>query len=338
MGALIAWKPVGGPEGGSARYRAFLPQRYLKEAGLDCEIYDPAKADRYELVVFQKVYDQETLGLVRRLRGRGVKTVFDLCDNLFHYGLDNPDAARRRGEQLREMLTSVDAVSVSTPELGRVIEERVGAAPAVIDDVVEAPAMSWRQRAGRGLRNLARAARGRRPFRVVWYGTSGSENPPFGLIDLRRVLPALEELHRETPLSVSVISNSVPLFERYTKGAGVPFAYYEWSTASFPYFFKGHDVCILPVNANPMTVCKTNNRLVLSLLLGVPVVADPIPSYEEFGDFVLFSDWRENLRRYAADPGLRRRHVRQGRAYIRSRYNPERVVSQWSALFRSLLG
>jgi glycosyltransferase involved in cell wall biosynthesis len=154
---------------------------------------------------------------------------------------------------------------------------------------------------------------------------------------LRRVLPALEELHRELPLSLSVISNSVSLFEKYTAGAGVPLVYHEWDRESFPHLFRRHDVCVLPVNVNPLTVCKTNNRLVLSLLLGVPVVADRIPSYEEFGDFVLFSDWRENLRRYALDPGLRRRHVRRGREYIRSKYNRERVVAQWGGLFRMLL-
>ncbi|MBC7931131.1 MAG: hypothetical protein H7Z38_11270, partial [Rubrivivax sp.] len=99
-----------------------------------------------------------------------------------------------------------------------------------------------------------------------------------------------------------------------------------------------HDVCVLPVSSNPLTLCKTSNRLVLSLLLGVPVVADRIPSYEEFGAFVRFADWERNLRAYAADAELRRRHVQEGRDYIRSNYNKERAIAQWSSLFRSLLG
>ena len=32
---------------------------------------------------------------------------------------------------------------------------------------------------------------------------------------------------------------------------------------------------------NPFTLCKTVNRLATALLLGLPVVADMIPSYEE---------------------------------------------------------
>jgi hypothetical protein len=72
-------------------------------------------------------------------------------------------------------------------------------------------------------------------------------------------------------------------------------------------------------------------------MLGVPVVADRIPSYEEFGAFVRFADWEQNLRAYALDAELRRRHVADARAYIRSNYNKERTVAQWSALFKTLL-
>jgi hypothetical protein len=112
--------------------------------------------------------------------------------------------------------------------------------------------------------------------------------------------------------------------------------YHEWGRRSFPYLFEPHDVCVLPVSPNPLTLCKTSNRLLLSLMLGVAVVADRIPSYEEFAPFVRFDDWEQNLRAYAADADLRRRHVRDAQAYIRATYNQERTVAQWSTLFELL--
>jgi glycosyltransferase involved in cell wall biosynthesis len=72
------------------------------------------------------------------------------------------------------------------------------------------------------------------------------------------------------------------------------------------------------------------NRPALSLLLGVPAIADFIPSYEELRDFVPFGDWAKHLQIYANDPELRRRHVRQGRDYLRAKYHPGRVVQQWA--------
>ena len=39
-------------------------------------------------------------------------------------------------------------------------------------------------------------------------------------------------------------------------------------------------------------------------LLGVPVVASRVPSYEEFADFILFEDWHESISVYATDPEL----------------------------------
>ena len=189
-----------------------------------------------------------------------------------------------------------------------------------------------------GLREWLTNISSARPLRIVWYGNAGSESPPFGLIHLPRVLPHLEALNAQTPLELTVISNSEELFRKYLGKVSFPVRYYEWNHDTFPRIFRRQDVCIIPVAANPFTVCKTNNRLVLSLIMGVPVIADAIPSYEEFRDFVLFSDWPNSLRAYAADKKLRRQHVRRAQRYIRSKYNKERVVSQWSALFERMLG
>lgn len=334
----IAWKTQGNPQIASARYRALLPSRHLRGAGWPCETFEPARAGRYGVVVFQKVYDDANLELLRGLKRRGAKTVFDLCDNLFHYDLDDPPAAARRTEQLKRMIDAVDAVTVSTAALRDAVREATGRDDSfVIDDAVEVPRLNplargyYRLRGGLG-------PRGAESFRVVWYGIAGRANPRFGMIDLEKVLPALSALHREVPLSLSVISNSAEMFREYTRGADFPVRYHEWGRRSFPYLFEPHDACVLPVSPNPLTLCKTSNRLLLSLMLGVPVVADRIPSYEEFAPFVRFGDWEQNLRAYATDAPLRRRHVREGRGYITANYNKEHTVAQWSALFETLLG
>ena len=329
----IAWKPfLNDANVASTRLRAFAPCRYLREAGWRCEIFDPRNAGSYELVVFQKAYDDESIALARSLRTRGAKTVFDLCDNHF-YNPEELPLLRERTERLRRMIEAVDTVSVSTPELANLI----GRDCVVIDDALDLPRIDRLRAPLFRVQNWLTKISARARLRLVWFGY-GSTHPPAGLIDLPRVFPDLEALNAEIAVNLTVISNSRELFQRYVGKTSFPVRYHEWRLETFAQLFQGHDVCIIPVALNPFTICKTNNRLVLSLLLGVPVIADPIPSYEEFRDFVLLSDWPKSLRTYATDPKLRRQHVRAGQRYIRSKYTTERVVSQWSALFDGLLG
>ena len=95
--ASIAWKPFSdNPDTASARLRSFLPCRYLKEAGWRCEIFERGNIASYELVIFQKAYDEESIMLAESLTDRGVKTVFDLSDNHFYNPDDCPPCANAR--------------------------------------------------------------------------------------------------------------------------------------------------------------------------------------------------------------------------------------------------
>ena len=304
----------------------------MRQAGWRTEVFNEERADSYDLVVFQKVYQRDTIELARRLKQRGTKLVFDLCDNHFYRADDSP-RTQDRCNRLLEMIDVVDAVSASTWEISKLINhENV----VVIDDPIDYPVTSrWLEMRLKMKRLLSRGRRQR--VRLVWHGTAGQANPPTGLIDIKRVLPHLEDLNRTVPVFLTVISNSRSLFEEYLRGTTFPAQYVDWKLSTFPYHLKQNDICIIPITMNGFTVCKTNNRLVSSLLFGLPVIADPITSYQEFEECVLFGNWAENLKRYALDPALRREHVDKAHRYINSKYTTERVVSQWSDLFSAVL-
>ena len=329
--ARIAWKPAGEISLPGSRLRAFLPIQRMREAGWNTQLFDESQADTYDLVIFQKIYQRETIALAQRLRSRGTKLVFDLCDNHF-YRADESAKTQDRCKRLQDMIDAVDAVSASTLEVSKLIQHHN---VVVIDDPIDYPTTSrwlnfrlWTKRALRGRDNSVR---------FVWHGTAGQATPPTGLIDIQRVLPHLEEVNRRIPVSFTVISNSRELFEKYVRNTSFPIKYVDWELKTFPYHFRQNDVCLIPISINPFTICKTNNRLVSSLLLGLPVVVEPITSYEEFSECALFGNWTENLLRYATDPGLRRKHVRKANDYIRSKYTSDRLVSQWSSLFHEVL-
>lgn len=332
----IAWKSGAGIRSASYRYRAFLPCKYLKQQGWNCEIFNYKNLDNYKIVVFQKLYDDENIQLAQVLKKRGVKTVFDMCDNHFYYELDNPSALKKRTKRLQNMLDCVDIISVSTPALKQIISSKTTTDIIVIDDAINIPQINF---LGRGYLKLKKSLRkiSNNSLNLVWYGNAGTENPPCGMIDLARILPILEKLHQEIPLKLTIISNSKSIFNKYFSSANFPIKYHKWKLFSFPYIFGDNDICLLPVNINPFTQGKTNNRLILSLLLDVAVIADKLPSYEEFEEFVLFSDWERNLRKYASNPMFREDNVQKGKEYILHKYDKIKIVTQWSSLFSTLL-
>src|SRR5262249_44657517 len=186
------------------------------------------------------------------------------------------------------------------------------------------------------VRAIGRRWSRRRPLRLIWFGNAGEVSPPFGIVDLARLVPVLEAMHVRQPLSVTVVSNSRAAFERHLAEVRFPIHYHEWVTARFVRLFRRHHLCLIPVNINPFTVCKTVNRLALSLLLGIPAVADWIPSYEELRECAFFGDWQQSVASHASDPSLGHLQVRKARAYLRAKYTPRRVVQQWSDLLRPL--
>ncbi len=261
-----------------------------------------------------------------------MRIVFDLCDNYLVNPYGRAEQAARQ-DRLHRMLDLADAVTVSSGALAREVAPRPA---AVVDDALDLPrgAAGWpfRQRVGTAVRR-----RRGRPLRLVWFGTAGSETFSFGMSHLAPVLPALERVHRTQPLELTVISNSRSHFDRHVGRQDFPCRYVDWQGSSFARRLTTHDVCLIPVEPNPFTLCKTSNRVVLSLALGVPVVASPIPSYLELSEWVLFEDWEANVGAYRRDPDLGRRHVDGARAHILSTYTPEHVVGQWSGVLEAVL-
>ncbi len=328
-GVRVGFRPCSyDPKVFSPRVRAHLPCRYLSDAGVDARIVPVDGRGAYDVVVFQKAYAKADLGLATRLAAGGTRVVFDLCDNHFYNPEGRPDLEERVG-RLQEMIDRADVVSVSTPEMAKLIDSK----PAiVVDDALELPSCS-----ARGRRRADTARRRRGPVGLVWQGQAGTRTPRSGMYSLSALVPVLDRLDATLPLQLTVIGNSEAAFRSALAGARFAVRYVPWRASSFAARFAAHDVCLIPSDLNPFTVCKSNNRPVLSLMLGVPVVADRIPSYDDLADFIRFADWAANIGAYVADPGLAARHVADGQRHIRATYTPERVVAQWTGVLRAAL-
>ncbi len=328
MKTLIAWKPIGDENVASSRLRAYIPCRELAKQQYPIELYNPKNKENYKAIIFQKAYTKEDITLAKELKLNGCIIILDQCDNHFY----NPNAdpiMEERKNRLIQMTEIADVITASTKKIADLYPDK---RTFIIDDFIESPALSpllnlwykWIYYSKKRKSNVTN---------LIWYGNAGSESPRFGIIDLGEILKSLENVNRKYPIQLTVVSNSEELYNRYIKDkVSFQVHYISWKKRSFPYILKQHDLCLIPVQKNPFTICKTNNRVVLPLLLGVPVVADPIPSYEEFAPFISFSDWEKNLMDFIENSTAQYAKVKKGQEFVKRKYSEEKIVARWKAV------
>lgn len=321
----------------STRLRCLRVLSALRAEGLDTGLYargDPAP----DLLVLAKRYDPASLSQALDLRASGSKLVLDLCDNHFH--CDPPTAAwQRRADALRAAVRSVDAVTVATAALARVLHDECSPSlpPVhVIGDAAETalPAGDrWRhpfdEWALSRLQRQVEADRAQAGVQLLWFGNHGSDNAEAGMRDLLRIGEPLRALAARRRIGLTVISNHRRKFGSVVAALGIRCRYLPWRAGTFSRAAALHDIALLPIGLNPFTACKTNNRVTTALTHGLAVIADPIDSYLEFADSVALGDWATHLPALADDAPRRRDMVARGRRRIEQSWQLPTIVAQW---------
>lgn len=338
------WTSRINPRHAGIRIRAHLVIRELRRQGCAVGWYDPRRADTGDLrtLVVHMRYDEDTQRQVEALRGRGVRVLFDMCDNHFYAQPDQPQKAARAAP-LRRMIQLADEVIVSTPELGAVVQAQAAPAspprviPDACDDLTYVP-VSLKQR----LVALLPAARLRRRVRasvsegrvpLLWFGHHGTYED-VGMLDLLRIRSELERLDERVPLHLSVVSNNRDKFQAHFGDWSFPVAYGEWYAHQFDSIARLHRIALIPVVENDFTRGKTANRVITAFLHGLAVVADPLPSYRPFAGCAAFGNWADAIAHYAADEAARRRDVEAGQRLAHACFGIEVVARQWREVLR----
>lgn len=347
MGTQIGWKPRHASlRSAGTRIRCRNIVEELRTRNYSVECFRQRRCSRYDVIVFSKIYDDSSYNEAVDARQRGAKIVFDLYDNHFYNPKGSPDLQAARGQQLR-MIELADLVVTSTVTLAEVVREESKLAKpiTVIGDAVEegvnllhqsALSRWWVTRKAddliKRIRNRKRSGR----TALLWFGIHGGPHAEHGMGDLERVRPVLERLDQEYPLSLTVISNSWAKYRRLISPWRIPTDYLEWEPSTFEQVAREHSIAVVPVTINPFTACKSANRLTQALALGLAVVADEIPSYQEFRDVVCLDQWEDGLRRYLSDPATRARDVAAGQQLIRERWTIAHIATQWESALTKL--
>lgn len=298
----------------SYRLRCYLVMEGLKKIGMPVALYE--EGSRPTALVLSKRYDPQSVAKALELKARfGTRLFLDLCDNHFYYQESSRDAARRATE-LDHAIRSVDHLIASTEYLADVVRKRVGVSPqiTVVEDLVEFPShpgivkmLSHPQHYLGYLRLQAFHRRHRLPkaCRLVWFGNHGGGFADSGMNDLKNIHRLLEEVHAEVPISLTVISNSREKYEALVAGWSLPTHYMEWNEHFISPALCSHGVSVVPISQNPFTLAKSPNRVETSLVHGLQVVADEIPSYEKYAANIYLGDWLPGLRALVRGTGIK---------------------------------
>ncbi len=326
----------------STRIRGELVMRALRAAGTQACWFTPQESNNFRSLVIAKRHDPETIQLATAFQQRGGKVIVDLCDNRFAYPDDATDLAQQAA-QLRQLLALADHVVVSTPTLAEVVRNHVTTLRqlSIIGDLSDEPSivptrlrqlLSAKLKARQMLRRL-NSLRKSGHILLVWFGSHGGPYADAGMTDLLKIQRLIEQAHDNTPLALTVISNSEEKFHRYIRPFALPTVYAAWHPATFELLLQAHDISVIPINTNPFTICKTDNRVVTSLLHNLAVVADEIPSYLPYRSVIGIDNWNQNLSRYLSDPSSRATDVAAGKSVASRLTDKDRIVAQWQAVF-----
>ncbi len=320
----------------SIRYRMLQPLAALRARGVPIELFDPAQSpESYDAIIFCKSQGERAVEIAQAARAAGRAVIYDMCDNLFvAHRIGHASAARI--ERVRTLIGLATHTSFSTATLAEQIAEevRIDAPQTVIPDALDVePATGSlhgvfeRWEMGRLRRFLHRHDGA---LHCVWFGKSLGRVS--GYVHIEAAVAQLRDFAATngTAVTLTVISNDRLNFMRAARRWELPVHYMPWTQGTAPQATALHQVAVIPLENNNYTAGKTMNRPATAMLLGLGVVADAIPSYEELRPFIALDDWQGGLARYRENSAMIQAQLAAGRQHLIERYSPDAVADRWA--------
>jgi glycosyltransferase involved in cell wall biosynthesis len=171
---------------------------------------------------------------------------------------------------------------------------------------------------------------------LIWFGRSGGDSGRLGLSDIVDVAAYLEQVARRIEIQLVVVSDNREAYETLVQPLPIETRYVEWDIKSIRGVIKASDLAIIPNSRDPVAICKSANRAVLPLSLGIPVVASRTPAMEVLAECVCLDDWVEGIYRYLTEPDLVQNHLRRAQSILQREFGLDRIARQWQAVLRHI--
>jgi gluconate kinase len=189
-------------------------------------------------------------------------------------------------------------------------------------------------------------------FSIVWEGM------PFNITTFGMLDKVLTEINKTTPVSLHLITDmehsihlgshlmrSSKSIVRKTFPSFRNVYLYEWNRYMFSRIVTECDLAVIPMptHSDGLVSNKAPNKLNLFWRMGMPVLASPIPSYQQAmrdAEMDMLCDteqeWHDKIRYYIANEGERRSAGIRGKAFVSEKHSDEAESERWVQLFHSI--
>jgi hypothetical protein len=168
--------------------------------------------------------------------------------------------------------------------------------------------------------------------RILWFGHSSN---------IKYLINFIEKYKKTNIVfKLIILSNDAGLKffsnHQFQNRIGFEIELQEWSVKALIAASKISDICIIPSDpADPKKKGASSNRLITSIALGLPTIAEPLPSYEEFSKY--FFNIRSNslfeIMSNASSYEFKKL-ISEAQQKIVPKFLPQVISQQWIKLFK----
>tara|TARA_Y100000389_G_C17453552_1_gene516457 strand:+ start:629 stop:1657 length:1029 start_codon:yes stop_codon:yes gene_type:complete len=337
---MIGYYIENNPQKASSRIRYLNIIKYLNNANI--ELYNNKNHSKYSTILFGKKFLDEDVKLAKTIKDEGKSLYFDICDNYFH-NPNNLESYKKYTSNIKEMMNISDKVILSSNELKKhVIKElpQIKKKIIVIEDAHEEELIRNCNLIEKITSILSfikfKFFFNKKDLNLVWFGNAKVKNAPAGMIDLINVKALIEKANKNHRINLTIISNNKDLYKKYIANWNIKTHYLEWDNNNFIDILKLQDAALIPIDINPFTQCKTNNRLVQSIMNNLDVIADEIPSYEEFYKYCFLNNWQKGLEEVINSKKNKEKkmiRINGARKIIKEKYLINTISLRWQNIF-----
>jgi glycosyltransferase involved in cell wall biosynthesis len=294
----------------STRLRVYDPILWFtNDAEYILELFNPRQ--KYDVVIFQKYFDDTAYALAESLQQSGTVIVLDINVNYYNAESDHVDEVSR--EQVCRFTELADYVIAVSPRLKSIIDaEFPNKNVRVIEEAIPEKFFS------------STVVPTNPPKTLLWMGYS------WKVKELNLIKELLSELSADYGLQLITIGGkTIDLGAIQVK----QFPYREWTVHKK---MQAGDVFISPRDlTDPYNLTHAFTKIGVPMAMGMPVVASPIPSYE--GSPALLceteEEWRQTLTKIAAGEYDLKELSQRGIDYVWEHYHPEKIKADYRRLF-----
>lgn len=171
---------------------------------------------------------------------------------------------------------------------------------------------------------------------IIWFGNHGVK-PGIGMLALLNIKDELVEVSQKVDFCLHVVSDNYEKYCEYIKPLPFPTRYTPWDFFGSRECISQSAITIIPTSLDTFNACKSANRAVLSLSLGVPVVATEIPSLIPLRDCLILDDWKNGIISYLTDRRLVTKHINKAQEIIAQNYSGAAIARQWAEAIEQVI-